>query len=312
MQTSPILSVLNIEKSYDCTKALDNISFDVYPGQILSIVARNGAGKSTLVSVISGLLAADKGNIAINGECRQGRSLSRDNQSLIGVAGQETGVYPELTIEENLRFFAELYGLSRREQNQRIKEVTGLLGLSNLLKRKGNQLSGGERRRLHTGAALMHKPKLLLLDEPTVGADPHARNDILETVKILANEGTAIIYTSHYFPEIEALNADIAVMDKGRLLELDSQDNLLQRYRENIIQVEFDQAIADHAADRLTAHYDEVRAQQPNHLQIDIGQQAFALSHLIEQLGEVASNITQINHEQTSLERVFIQLTQAQ
>ena len=133
-------------------------------------------------------------------------------------------------MQENLNFFADLHGVPRKLRGVRVFEIAELLGLCPLLGRKGHELSGGQKRRLHTGAALLHKPKLLLLDEPTVGADPQARNAILKAVRQLAEEGTSVIYTSHYLPEIETLEARLIVMEQGEVIEQGEQQELLEKY----------------------------------------------------------------------------------
>jgi ABC-2 type transport system ATP-binding protein len=309
-----MLKLVGIEKDYPNTRALDGVSFDVAAGQIMALLARNGAGKSTLVSIIAGLLQADNGEVWINGEQRIGKQLSSANQRRIGIAGQETGIYPELTVAENLCFFAQLYGVPRREQQQRLQEVAALLGLTELLGRRGNQLSGGEKRRLHTGAALMHKPSLLLLDEPTVGADPQARNEILDAVKALANEGTAVIYTSHYFPEIEALGADITVMHKGRLLEQGTQQELLQRHGDTSVIIEFGTEVASEAARQLYPQQGPEEAASfcptPHQLRLDSHLAALPLPRLMALLGGLSDSIVNLERQTANLEQAFLSITQ--
>lgn len=308
-----MLKLVDIEKTYTSanaiTKALNGVSFEVAEGQIMALLARNGAGKSTLISIIAGLLSADHGEIWINGEKRKGKKLDQRSQRLIGIAGQDTGIYPELSILENLRFFADLYGVPRREHNTRIQEVAALLGLTELLQRRGNQLSGGEKRRLHTGAALIHRPKLLLLDEPTVGADPHARNEILNTVKTLAARGTAVIYTSHYFPEIEALDADITVMDKGQLLAQGSRDSLLERYGQQAITIEFSEAVAIEAA-TVVRPTQSGEVKSPYVLQLQ-QTDSLRIPQLLSLLEQWADKIINLSSHSADLEQVFIKLTQS-
>ncbi|BFM15930.1 linearmycin resistance ATP-binding protein LnrL [Maricurvus nonylphenolicus] len=309
-----MLKLVEIEKDYPNTRALDGVSFNVEAGQIMALLARNGAGKSTLVSIVAGLLQTDSGEVWINGEQRIGKKLSSANQRRIGIAGQETGIYPELTVADNLRFFAQLYGVPRREQQMRMQEVAALLGLGDLLDRRGNQLSGGEKRRLHTGAALMHKPSLLLLDEPTVGADPQARNEILDAVKALANDGTAVIYTSHYFPEIEVLGADITVMHKGRLLEQGTQQELLQRHGDTSVIIEFGAEVASQAARQLYPQQGATDAESfcptPNRLRLDRSLAVLPLPRLMELLGGLSDSIVNLERQTANLEQAFLSITQ--
>lgn len=303
-----MLSLTDIVKRYPNTVALDGVSLTVDAGQIMALLARNGAGKTTLVSVIVGLLAADRGQVAINGEIRSGKRLSAANQRLIGFVSQDTGIYPELTVAENLRFFGRLYGVPHRELPTRTAEICDVFGLTPLLKRPCNQLSGGEKRRLHTAAALLHKPKLVLLDEPTVGADPQARNAILAGVKALADQGTAVVYTSHYFPEIEALNADITVMDKGKILDQGKQDSLLQRYGKSTITIEFNHDVAEQAALSFT----QSLCLSPSKLQLPVVEQASTLPGLIEKLGKLTKNIINIEQHNANLEQAFLSILQTQ
>ena len=302
-----MLELINIEKHYPNTVALDNVSLSLQPGQIMALLARNGAGKTTLVSIIAGLLAADKGQVIINGEVRQGKKLSQSNQKLIGFVSQDTGIYPELSVAENLQFFARLHAVPQRKIPQRISEVGETFGLTPLLKRQGYQLSGGEKRRLHTAAALLHKPQLVLLDEPTVGADPQARNAILAGVKSLADNGTAIIYTSHYFPEIETLNAGITVMDKGKILDQGQQHQLLQRYGENTITIEFNQHIAHQAALRFKSSV----CLAPNILKLPVIDSVPPLPVLLDKLADMTNSIVNIEQHNANLEQAFFSILQA-
>ena len=197
-------------------------------GTILGLLGPNGAGKTTLVSIVAGLRRADAGTVHVGG-IDVGRH-PKSAQRLIGFAPQETGVYPVLTVRDNLRFFAGLAGLRRPDARVRIDEVGAALGLDELFDRRASELSGGERRRLHTAIALLHRPRLVLLDEPTTGADVRTRNEILELVRTLADDGSAVVYSTHYLHEIEALDATVAFIDHGRIVARGELAELVHRH----------------------------------------------------------------------------------
>jgi ABC-2 type transport system ATP-binding protein len=201
----------------------------VAAGSIVSLLGRNGAGKSTLLSIVAGLVRADTGSVTVDGvDVLANPHLAN---GAVGIAPQHTGIYPPLSVRENLEFFGELSGLTRSDRRTRAGVVADQLGLASLLDRKAMKLSGGEARRLHTGCALMHRPKVLTLDEPTVGADVTTRAQLIEAVKQLATDGAAIVYTTHYLPEVEALDASIVVMDSGRVLTVGTRDELIRAHR---------------------------------------------------------------------------------
>jgi ABC-2 type transport system ATP-binding protein len=220
-----VLRASGLEKSYGDVRALDGVDLTVESGQIVALLGRNGAGKTTLLSVVAGLLAADGGQVEIGGV---DAIADRDAAAkLVGIAPQETGIYPVLSVAENLEFFGDLAGVPRSERRARAEAVAATMGLTDLLGRKGNQLSGGEARRLHTACALVHRPALLMLDEPTVGADVGTRQQLIEAVRSLAAEGAAVVYTTHYLPEVEALDADIVIIDNGRILARGTRAELI-------------------------------------------------------------------------------------
>ena len=219
----------NLTKSYGDIPVLQGINLEVKPGKILGILGRNGAGKSTLINIMCGLLRATSGELKIWGINPTKHPVGK----YIGYAPQDISVYPHLTVEQNLRSIGEIQGTAHK-QSQHIME---LLGLRDKTQQSAVNLSGGQKRRLHTAMALMHNPKIAFLDEPTVGADVEARNQILKTVKILASKGTTIIYTSHYLTEFEQLGADIAVLNAGKITVNDSLHNVISRYSEPTIRV---------------------------------------------------------------------------
>lgn len=208
------LAMAGISFAYGEKKVLNDANLWVQPGQIVGLLGANGAGKSTVVNIATGLLAPDRGSVRIAGH-ELGKE--RNARALLGCAPQDTGVYPALTVRENLRGFAGLYGLSRKRAQRRSEAVIAALGLESCANTPAERLSGGQRRRLHAGIALVHEPELLILDEATVGSDVQSRQQIVELVRSLAAGGAAILYTTHYLAELESMGADISVLQRGHI-----------------------------------------------------------------------------------------------
>lgn len=233
-----MLSAENLTKAYGEVQALQGASLAVAEGQIVSLLGRNGAGKTTMLSIIAGLLRPDAGRVTIGDV-----DATRDPEAaakLLGIAPQTTGIYGVLTVRQNLEFFGELAGMDRPARTQRVGETAERLGLTPLLDRKAAQLSGGEQRRLHTACALVHAPKLLMLDEPTVGADVTTRIQIIDAVRELASDGAAVVYTTHYLPEVTSLEADLVIIDEGRVLASGTQSDLIEQHQIRALQFEVD------------------------------------------------------------------------
>jgi ABC-2 type transport system ATP-binding protein len=217
-----MLVVTDLHKRYGTTRALAGFELTVNAGEVVGLIGHNGAGKSTLVAVVTGLTRADAGTVAIDGG-----PINRPQRRLIGVAPQTLGLYPTATVEEHLRLFGELSGLAKRPLRQAIADTAAELLLGDLLKRQVRQLSGGQQRRVQAATALVHRPPLLLLDEPTVGADPETRDALLQALKRRAKAGAAIVYTTHYLPELDELDATLAVARQGRVVARGTRADLL-------------------------------------------------------------------------------------
>ena len=220
------LEVLDLRKNYGPTKALDGVSFSVREGELFGLLGPNGAGKTTLLSILSCLLEATAGEIRL-----EGRPVGRGDAALrrlIGVAPQELALYGDLTARENLHFFGELYGVRGAALRARVDDVLAAVALGDKADDRVHTFSGGMKRRLNLGAALVHGPRLLLLDEPTVGVDPQSRNHIFEEVRRLNKAGVTILYTSHYMEEVQALCPRVGVIDHGRLAACAEVPDLLR------------------------------------------------------------------------------------
>jgi ABC-2 type transport system ATP-binding protein len=210
------LRVRDLHKSYGAVQALSGVALDVSRGTIVALLGQNGAGKTTLVSIVAGLRRPDRGRVWVDGIEATGKPQLARRQ--LGLAPQATGIYPTVSVRDNLHFFGELAGLRRKQLQSRIAEVAEAFSLTALLDRKGHSLSGGEARRLHTAMIVLYSPPLLLLDEPTAGMDVQARNHFLYFIKSLAEEGSAIVYSTHYLHEVEQLDAsNVAILVKGQI-----------------------------------------------------------------------------------------------
>jgi ABC-2 type transport system ATP-binding protein len=239
-----VLHVAGLRKAYGEVVALQGVDLDVAAGEIVALLGPNGAGKTTLVSIVAGLRRADAGVVVVDGIDALGRSAQvRDR---IGVAPQETGIYPVVSVRRNLILFGELAGLGRSELARRIDEVAEALDITDLLDRQAGKLSGGQKRRVHTAIALLHRPRLLLLDEATTGADVETRGHILELVRRLADEGSAVLYSTHYLAEVETLESDVAILDQGRVIARGQVAELIGAHAKAVVELAFDGDVPTH------------------------------------------------------------------
>ena len=240
------LVVDDLRKAYrrrgaEPVQALDGVSFDVAEGEIVALLGNNGAGKTTLMSVAAGLVPTDSGRVLVHGECVTDRG-GRPTREL-GLAPQEESLYPTLTARQNLDYFGRLAGLRGAALRTRTTELAEQLALSGQLDVRASSLSGGRRRRLHTGLALMHMPSVLLLDEVTVGVDVEARESVLELVRDRARRGAAVLYSTHQLHEVERLGARVVVIDAGRVLATGSAEALIAAHAPPLVELVLDEAL---------------------------------------------------------------------
>jgi ABC-2 type transport system ATP-binding protein len=222
-----MLRVQELRKKFGQREVVRGVSFEVGAGESFGLLGPNGAGKSTIISMICGLVASDSGDVQVGGESVQHHSL-RVKQK-IGVVPQDIALYPTMSARDNLHFWGRMYGMKGAEVKRRADEVLEIIGLRDRAKEPVGHFSGGMKRRTNIGAALMHSPQLLIMDEPTVGIDPQSRNYILETVKQLNEGGMTVIYTSHYMEEVEYLCNRVAIVDHGELIALGTKSDLYGR-----------------------------------------------------------------------------------
>jgi ABC-2 type transport system ATP-binding protein len=204
-----------LHKRFGDVRAVAGVSFEVAPGETYGLLGPNGAGKTTTISMVCGLLEPDAGEISVAGRRLTTRSTAA--KAAIGFVPQDIAIYPDLSARENLRFFGRLYGLSGRALRGRVEELLELTGLAERAGDQAKTFSGGMKRRLNIGIGLLHMPRLLVLDEPTVGVDPQSRNAILESVERLSAGGMAVLYTTHYMEEAERLCDRVGIIDGGEL-----------------------------------------------------------------------------------------------
>ena len=219
-----LIEVRGLVKKYKDLKAVDGLDLDVKKGRILGLLGPNGSGKSTTINCMLSLLKKDAGSVKI-----YGKEMSPDAYDIkkkIGVVFQDVGVYDELNVYENIDYFCGLYIRDKKEREKLIQRTLDLVGLNDFVKFKPKKLSGGLLRRLNIACGIAHRPDIIILDEPTVAVDPQSRNNILEGIKKLNEEGSTIIYTSHYMDEVDFLCDDIVIIDKGRVIAKGTSNEL--------------------------------------------------------------------------------------
>ena len=225
-----ILEVQNLVKNYGDFKAVKGVSFNIEEGEIFSLLGPNGAGKTTTISMLSTLYTPTSGDAVIGGH-----SVTKDPmgvRNIIGVVPQDLALYEDLTARENLIFWGQMYNLSGKSLTTRVDEVLEQIGLTDKAKDRVKTYSGGMKRRVNIGVGLLHKPRLLFMDEPTVGIDPQSRRAILDTVKDLNKQGMTLLYTTHYMEEAEELSNRVGIFDHGEMIAIGTQKELTQQVGE--------------------------------------------------------------------------------
>ncbi len=223
-----MLRVSRVSKTYGGgVRAVDGLSLEVGAGEVFGLLGPNGAGKSTTIGMVMGALAPDEGEVEIEGAGPPSAAAAR---AVIGVAPQGLAVYDELTAEENVGFFGRLYGLGGSELKDAVGRMLALAGLEDRRKKRVKTFSGGMKRRLNLACAMVHGPRLVLLDEPTAGVDPQSRNAIFESIERVKGEGVSVVYTTHYMEEAQRLCDRVGVIDKGKMLALGTVDELIERH----------------------------------------------------------------------------------
>ncbi len=227
-----LLQAKNIRKSFGQIEALNDLNLELKKGEILGFLGENGAGKSTTISILSGELQYDSGDVLYKG--KNLKTCKKQFQSRLGYVPQEIALFHDLNCLDNLKFWAKIYQIDKNQINDKIHEIAELFEITNVLKRKPDTLSGGYKRRLNIACAVLHEPEILFLDEPTVGIDVSIRKSILQTVRKFANDGMAILYTSHYIDELEEISDNVLMVKEGKEIATLSREDFKDKSLEEI------------------------------------------------------------------------------
>ncbi len=302
------IEVNGLTKSYGGLKAVDEVSFSVDKGEVFGLLGPNGAGKSTLISMITTLLKPDSGSITVNGYKLNGENS--EIRKILGLVPQEIALYPTLTARENLNFWGRMYGLKGSLLKDRVEEALEIAGLKDREKDRVDSYSGGMKRRINIAAALLHKPGVLIMDEPTVGIDPQSRNHILETVLKLNSEGMTVIYTSHYMEEVEFLCTRVAIVDHGKIIASGTKEELRKLVGDNDI-LNIEQTGINDKTIEMVKKLEGLKgiSMEENKLKIITSDANTMLAKVISILDSQKCKIQSINLEQSNLESVFLHLT---
>jgi ABC-2 type transport system ATP-binding protein len=308
MTNSPAIEVLDLHRSFGETKAVQGVSFEVRQGEIYSLLGPNGAGKTTTISMLSCLLRPDQGDARV-----MGHSIREDQmgvKSVLGVVPQEIALYEDLTARENLTFWGKMYGLRGGALKTRVGEVLDVIGLRERAKERVGKYSGGMKRRVNIGVALLHKPKVIYMDEPTVGIDPQSRRNILDSVVALKNQGMTVLYTTHYMEEAQELSDYIGIMDHGELIASGTHEQLVRLVGQ---QTRIDLTLNIPAENILSAWQTiegVTRVSAENGLvSVLVKDSNEALPRLFESATSRSARITSVDIREPNLEAVFLHLT---
>jgi ABC-2 type transport system ATP-binding protein len=307
-----LLEVVELRKSYGDKIAVNGLSFAIESGEVFGLLGPNGAGKSTTMTMISGLKRPDSGTITLDG-----LSLTthfEQARRLLGLVPQDLAIYPDLTARENMRFFGQLNGLRGKELHARVDDLLDQVGLTGNANNYGRTFSGGMKRRLNFAVALLHQPKLVILDEPTVGVDPQSRSHLLDCIRRVSAAGAAVIYASHYMEEVEAVCQRVAIIDHGQLLTCGSIDSLLTQNRNDL------HLLVRGAQARLgprLAGLAEVEQVSETEVKVVLlrthRDSTFAINDrltlVLEILKQAGTELLSIQTQEHNLERLFLELT---
>ena len=301
-----MIKVNNINKTFNGFKALNNINLHIKKGEIFGLLGPNGAGKSTLINILSTVLKADNGDVFLNGI---DLSINPNNcKQIIGIVPQEISLYDNFSAYDNLLFFGSLYGIDKKILKKRIDEILILIGLDNRKNDLVKTYSGGMKRRINIAAALLHQPKILLMDEPTVGVDPQSRNQIFDVVEKLNKQGLTIVYTTHYMEEVERLCNKIAIMDNGNIIAQGSLEELQNTSKtKELLQLTF-KNLNNQQFEGFKNYFDFEITNQNNQLSIKCDLEK-ELNNILNYSIKNDLKIIDVNRKKATLETIFLELT---
>ncbi len=306
--STPAIQAQDLQKSFGETHAVQGVSFRAQQGEIFSLLGPNGAGKTTTISMLSCLLRPDHGDAHI-----MGHSIREDPQgvkSVLGVVPQEIAVYEDLTARENLTFWGKMYGLRGSTLRQRVEEVLEVIGLTDRARQGVGKYSGGMKRRVNIGVALLHKPQVIYMDEPTVGIDPQSRRNILDSVVALKDQGMMVLYTTHYMEEAQELSDHIAIMDHGKLIAFGTHEELVTLVGQ---QTRIDLSLSREASQVVEAWkaIDGVSSlsAEDGLVTVLVADSNLVLPRLFEVATRLSARITSVDIREPNLEAVFLHLT---
>ncbi|MFI3250452.1 MAG: ABC transporter ATP-binding protein [Eubacteriales bacterium] len=303
-----ILEIRSLKKSFADLTAVNDLNLSIEEGEIHGVLGPNGAGKSTTIHCVLGLLPYDSGSVTF----QKGETIKTWSKN-IGYVPQEYAIYPNLTPSENIRFFCSLYGFKGAELQDRVEKALDFVGLIDVKDKKSDEFSGGMKRRLNLACGIAHSPKLIIMDEPTVGIDPQSRNRILENVQTLQKEGATIIYTTHYMPEVEALCDKITVIDHGSVITSGSKSEIMQKLGKD---VELELQFVENKGN-LSAFEAEIQRIQDIHkteiedwtCKLHLLEETLAIDSILQIASKHALIPKKIQTNEASLEELFLMLT---
>jgi len=308
MSGEKAIQVLDLHKDFGDVYAVQGVSFDVQAGEVFSLLGPNGAGKSTTISMLACLLEPNQGDALVMGNSIRGDPMAV--KGAIGVVPQEIALYEDLSARENLVFWGKMYNLRGAVLKERVDEVLEIIGLTDRQKGRVSKFSGGMKRRLNIGIALLHRPHVLIMDEPTVGIDPQTRRSILDSVKAFNRQGMTILYTTHYMEEAQELSDHIAIMDQGKIIALGTHEELVRIVGELdridlAISAESEQVMAQWQATEGVHQTSAADGQ----VTLLVDDSNLVLPRLFESATGAGVRITSVEIQEPNLEAVFLHLT---
>jgi len=308
MQNGLAVKVRGLKKYYDEIKAVDDIDFTIRKGEIFSLLGPNGAGKTTTINMIAGLFPPDAGDALLLGYSITKEPLKA--KAKLGVVPQEVALYDDLSARENLTFWGKMYGLRGSKLSKRVDAVLKVVGLTKRQKGKVGKFSGGMKRRVNVGIAFLHLPEIIIMDEPTVGIDPQSRRYILDKVLDLKNQGTTVLYTTHYMEEAQELSDHIAIMDHGKIIAYGTNEELLKLVGE---QTRVDLTLSADGS-KILHQWEKVKGvsrvkQQDEVVTLLMDDSNLVLPRLFETANQQHIRITSVDIQEPNLEAVFLHLT---